>query len=186
MGEKKLKEPTQSFCTQNDLCQDSLQYMMPETWGDNSSPFSTWWMRSPLCPLNCVCSRLREREGAAPVHSLHAFLMEMTAHAQKRAQPAHTHTHCEVGTGQGCRPQRGRLTSENSLSSSGLLYITGGDYWWKSQGPRQFFSPPFQGKMPRAIKIASSNWMEKADVPHSGLREVRARRNAFRTALREM
>ncbi len=101
----------------------------------------------------------------------------------------HRHAHCEVGTGQGCSSQRGRLTSENSLNGAlGSDTSLGETANEKARGPRPkvFFFSPFQGKMPRAIRIASSNWMEKADVPHSGLREVRTGRNAFRNALRDM
>ena len=127
-----------------------------------------------------------QKENVAPDHSLCSFLMEMTAPCTDKHTD--TLTQCVVGTGQGCSPQRGRLTSENSLRKAPGSYTLVGEIAnEKARGPRQKSPPPrFQGKMPRAIKTASSNWMEKADVPYSGLKEVRAEGNAFRNALRDM
>lgn len=62
------------------------------------------------CAPSVASAAISQKENAAPVHSLHSFLMEMTAPC------THTHTHrqCVVGTGQDCVPQRGGLTSENA------------------------------------------------------------------------
>lgn len=130
--------------------------------------------------LNRICSCLRERKcGPCPFSTL-------LSHGNGHSMCARTYTHVEVGTGQCRSPQRRRVTSENSNSRARSSYTSlGGTANEKSRGPSQklfFFS--FQGKMPRAIEIEHCNWIEKADVPYSGLREVRAGRNAFRNALR--
>lgn len=182
-----LKGPPQVSLPKMTFVKNLLMTWCPKSWGDNSRLFSTWWMRSPLCP-----SELRlqpsQRRKMRPLSILCTpFSWKWPLHAQRQTH-TDTHTHCEVGTGQRCSPQRGRLTSENSLSKALGSYTSLGETAnEKARGPGQkFFFSPFQGKMPRAIKIASSNWMEKADVPYSGLREVRAERNAFRNALRDM
>lgn len=147
-------------------------YSQRDGWGRPGAP----WTAS---------AAILEKEYVAPIHSLHSILMEMTALCTDKHTQAHTHR--VVGTGQGCGLQMGRLTSENSLSKSRVSI----HHWERLQmrkpgAPSKSFFSPFQGKMPRAIKKASSKWMEKADVPYSGLREVRAGGNAFRNALRDM
>ena len=146
-----------------------------------------------LVPPCTVSAAVSEKKKMWPLSILFtSFSWKWLLHAQTNTHSqthTHTHTHCEVGIGQGCGPQRQRLTSENSLSKALASYTSLGETAnEKARGPRPkaFFFSPFQGKMPRAIKIACSNWMEKADVPYSGLREVRAERNALRNALRDL
>lgn len=111
------------------------------------------------------------------LHSLQSFLMEMTAPCIDNHTQMHAHT--VVGTGQDWVLQRRRLTSENtSIQCRERRKMREPEAQAKS-----FFLPLFQGNMPKAIKAASSCWMEKADVPCSGLREVRAGGNAFRNTV---
>lgn len=57
-----LKGPPQVSLPKMTFVKNLLITWCPEPCSDNSRLFSTWWMRSPLCPLNRVCSRLRERK----------------------------------------------------------------------------------------------------------------------------
>lgn len=112
---------------------------------------------------------------------------KLLLHVQTQSNtPTHTHasahidTHSQVEIGQGCSPSLRRLTTETSFSRSLGSYKS----FEESQGPLAkgffsfFFIIFFQGKMPRAIVIKHSNWMEKAHVLYWGLKEVKAKRNA--------
>lgn len=106
-------------------------------------------MRSPLCPLNCIFNHQRKK--MRPLIILCTpFLWKWLLHADR-------HTHCVVGTGQGCGAQMGRLTSENSLSKAQTSYTSLGETTnEKGRGPSQNVFFPFQGKMPGGIKTAST------------------------------
>lgn len=159
----------------------------PETLGDNTRLFSTWWMRPPWCPLNCVCSHPGERIcGPYQFSALYSHGNDCSVHWQTHTQ---ARTLCG-GNRSWLRSTNGKADQwELSQQVSGLYASLGETANEKARGPGQeVFFPPFQGKMPRAIKTASSKWMEKADVPYSGLREVRVGGggDAFRNALRDM
>lgn len=97
----------------------------PETWGDNSRLFTTWWMRSPLCPE----PRLQpsHRKKMRPLSILFTpFSWKWPLHAQTNTH-RHTHTLCG-GNRSRLRSTKGNTDQwELSQQSSGLLYITGRD-----------------------------------------------------------
>lgn len=158
------------------------------TRGANLGLFSTWWMRSPLWP-STASAAVPQKENVAPVHSLHSFLMVMAASCRN------THTYTPTLRARWERvkaavhKEAGWPVKTLSAELWALKHYLEGLLMRETGAPSQeLFSPPssFQGRMPRAINIERSQWIEKADVPHSGLKEVRAERNAFRDALRDM
>lgn len=118
-----------------------------ETQGANSQLFSTWWMRSPLCSLNHICSCLTERKcGPCPFSARlsHGNGCSMSSLSVSLfCTPKHTNSPSAVGKGQGRSPQRRMLTSENSFSPALGLYTSFGETTnKKARGPlaRSFLS----------------------------------------------
>jgi len=115
-------------------------------------------------PPGTVTAAVSEKENVGLVHSLRSFLMEMSA---LRTDNTHSRTQCEVGSR--LQSTKGKLTSENSLRKALGYYTSLGETAnekARGPGPKLFLLflslslsrslSPFQGKMPRAIKIASS------------------------------
>lgn len=126
------------------------------------------------CAPSVASAAISQKENAAPVHSLHSFLMEMTAPC------THTQTMCGGNRSRLCSTKRRADQWECSYTSQGETTNE------KARGPGQkfFFLPPFQGNMPRAIKSASSNWMEKADAPCSGVKRGESRGECLQKRLK--
>lgn len=98
--------------------------------------------------------------------------------------PLHAHTHTQTM----CGGNRSRLCSTKRRADQWeCSYTSQGETTnEKARGPGQkfFFLPPFQGNMPRAIKSASSNWMEKADAPCSGVKRGESRGECLQKRLK--
>lgn len=129
------------------------------------------------CAPSVASAAISQKENAAPVHSLHSFLMEMTAPC------THTHRQCVVGTGQDCVPQRGGLTSENApIHRRERLLMRKPGALAKSF----FFFLLFKAICPELLNQQAPTEWRKQMLHAQGLREVRAEGNAFRNALRQV
>lgn len=118
-----LKGPSEVSQPRMTFAKNLLITWCLETQGANSRLFSTWWMRSPLCSPNHICSCLTERKcGPCPFSASlshgNGFSVSSLSLFSPPPSLAHTHTyvHSAVGKGQGWSAQRRMLTSENSLT----------------------------------------------------------------------
>lgn len=129
------------------------------------------------CAPSVASAAISQKENAAPVHSLHSFLMEMTAPC--------THTHTDNVWWEQVKtvPQRGGLTSENApIHRKERLLMRKPGALAKSF----FFFLLFKAICPELLNQQAPTEWRKQMLHAQGLREVRAEGNAFRNALREV
>lgn len=114
-----LKGPSEVSLPRMTFAKNLLITWCLATQGANSRLFSTWWMRSPLCSPNHICSCLTERKcGPCPFSASLSHGNGFSMSSLSLPPPlssTHTYVHSAVGKGQGWSAQRRMLTSENSL-----------------------------------------------------------------------
>lgn len=130
------------------------------------------------CAPSVASAAISQKENAAPVHSLHSFLMEMTAPCTH----THTQTMCGGNRSRLCSTKRRADQWECSYTSQGETTNE------KARGPGQkfFFFLLFKAICPELLNQQAPTEWRKQMLHAQGLREVRAEGNAFRNALRQV
>lgn len=110
-----LKWPSEVSQPRMNFAKNLLITWCLETQGANSWLFSTWWMRSPLCSPNHICSCLTERKcGPCPFSAIlsHGNGFSVSSLSLSPAPPSLSSTYAYVHSAVGKR-SRLKCTKEN-------------------------------------------------------------------------